>query len=132
MTVTSQLLELFRVDKQLRGLRSRLDAAERFLQQQKSLQTDLKTRASALESQARQMKASAGSSEGEAKRLEERIAGLREQMNSAKTAKEYNAFLSELGTFKDQKTAAEEEALGVMSKLEELNKELEGARTQLA
>jgi predicted nucleic acid-binding Zn-ribbon protein len=131
MTVTKQLLELFRVDQQLRGLRSRLDAAERFLQQQKSLQADLKARAAALESQARQLKAAAVNSEVEAKRLDEKIAHLREQMNSAKTAKEYNAFLNELGTFKDQKSAAEDEALAHLAKVEEISKELASTRAQL-
>ena len=31
MTVTAKLLKLFRVDQQLRGLKTRLNAAERFL-----------------------------------------------------------------------------------------------------
>lgn len=132
MTVTSQLLELFRVDQQLRGLRSRLDVAERFLEQQTQQLTELKTRSAAVESQLRQVKASSGNNEGEAKRLEEKIASLREQMNSAKTAKEYNAFLTELGTFKDQKTAAEDEVLAGMSKVEELDKELKALKAQQA
>ena len=36
MSDTSELLRLFRVEKQLRGLRSRLTGAERFLKAQKA------------------------------------------------------------------------------------------------
>lgn len=125
------MLELFRVDKQLRGLRSRLDVAERFLGQQSQQFAELKARGAAIESQVRQAKASSVNNEVEARRIEEKVARLREQMNSAKTAKEYNAFLTELGTFKDQKTAAEDEALGAMTKVEEMQKELAEIKAQL-
>ncbi|MBX3359374.1 MAG: hypothetical protein KF745_13225 [Phycisphaeraceae bacterium] len=131
MTVTSQLLELFRVDKQVRGLRSRLDVAESFLTQQTSLLDGMSTRAAAIESQAKHLRAEAANAEGEAKRLDAKIAGLREQMNSAKTAKEYNAFLTELGTFKDQKDVHESDALAAMSRIEEQDKELATIRTQI-
>jgi predicted nucleic acid-binding Zn-ribbon protein len=45
-------------------------------------------------------------------------------MNSAKTAKEYNAFLAELNTLKEQKAAADERVLEVMTKTEEAEKKL--------
>lgn len=133
MTVTTQLLELFRVDKQLRGLRTRLDAAERFLREQTRQSDELRANAASIETQLKQLRASASNAEGEAARLEAKIAGLREQMNSAKTAKEYNAFLTELGTFKDQKSASEEQALTAMTKIEELSatlKELSGQQAE--
>lgn len=100
MSVTAQLLELFRVDKQVRGLRSRLDAAERFLAVQEKLLEELDVKNKSFEAQARQTRAAISNEEGEAARLDAKIASLREQMNKAKTAKEYNAFLNELANLK--------------------------------
>ena len=53
MSVTQQLLDLFRVDKQLRGLRNRLDQAERFLSQQSTLLKTLDTNKQQLEEEAK-------------------------------------------------------------------------------
>src|SRR6185369_7411052 len=124
MSVTKQLLDLFRVDKQLRGLRSRLDGAERFFSQQGGLLAELDKQKTTLESQVKHLRAVIANEEGEADRIEARTASLREQMNSAKTAKEYNAFLTELNTFKEQKGQFEERTLGAMTKLEEIEKTL--------
>jgi predicted nucleic acid-binding Zn-ribbon protein len=124
MSVTKQLLELFRVDKQLRGLRSRLDGAERFLTTQTALLGDLDKQKTTLESQVKHLRAVIANEEGEAARIEARTTTLREQMNSAKTAKEYNAFLTELNTLKEQKTAADEKVLESMGKVEESEKKL--------
>ena len=124
MSVTKQLLDLFRVDKQLRGLRSRLDGAERFLTQQSTLLADMDKQKSTLETQVKHLRAVIANEEGEAARIEARTTSLREQMNSAKTAKEYNAFLTELNTLKEQKTAADEKVLESMAKVEENEKKL--------
>lgn len=120
MSQIPQLLELFRVDKSLRGLRSKLDAAEKFLSQQQQQLGDLEKQASTVESQLKHLKASLANDEGEAQRLEARMATLREHMNTAQTAKEYNAFLNELNVLKEQKTKAEESVMAGMSRSEEL------------
>lgn len=130
MTVTSQLLQLFRVDQQLRGLRSRLETAERFLAQQQRQLKELETLIGGVDLQLKQLRVSVADGEGEAARLEARMATLREQMNSAKTSKEYNAFLSELGTFKDSKGEIETDLLESMSKIEELERQTAEARAQ--
>ena len=135
MTVTSQLLELFRVDKQLRGLRSRLETAERFLNTQQRQLDELEQRAAAIGGQLRHVKASWKNDEGEGARLDAKIATLREQMNSASTAKEYNAFLSELSNLKEAKTVSEEKVLESMGKAEALEKEqaeIGGLKTERA
>ena len=124
MSVTKQLLDLFRVDKQLRGLRSRLDGAERFLSTQSTLLAELDKQKATLESQVKHLRAVIANEEGEAARIEARTAALREQMNSAKTAKEYNAFLNELNVLKEQKTGADEKVLENMAKAEESEKKL--------
>jgi uncharacterized protein len=124
MSVTKQLLELFRVDKQLRGLRSRLEASERFLSQQSVQLGDLDKQKTSLEAQLKQFRAVEKNEDGEAARIEARMAALREQMNTAKTAKEYNAFLNELNVLKEQKSAAETRELEAMTKADEIDKKL--------
>jgi predicted nucleic acid-binding Zn-ribbon protein len=124
MSVTTQLLDVFRVDKQLRGLRSRLDGAERFLTQQSVLLAELEKTKTTLETQIKGLRATIANEEGEAARIEARATSLRDQMNNAKTAKEYGVFQSELNTLKDQKTAADEKVLESMGKVEEADKKL--------
>lgn len=118
MSVTKQLLDLFRVDKQLRGLRHRLEAAERFLSQQSAQLTELERLKADLSGQVRQLRAAAANDEGEAQRLDARMAQLREQMNQTKTAKEYQALVTELNTFKTQKGECEERAIESMGRIE--------------
>lgn len=129
MSLTKQLLDLFRVDKQLRGLRHRLEAAERFLSQQSQQLADLERTRADLTGQSRQLRAAAANDEGEAQRLEARMAQIREQMNQTKTAKEYQALVTELNTFKGQKAECEERAIEAMGRVEQAEaklKEIEG------
>jgi len=129
MSLTKQLLDLFRVDKQLRGLRHRLEAAERFLSHQQTQLADLERTRTDLTGQSRQLRAGASNDEGEAQRLEARMVAIREQMNQTKTAKEYQALVTEINTFKAQKAECEERALEAMSRVEQSDarlKEIEG------
>jgi hypothetical protein len=124
MTVTASLLSLFRVDQQLRGLRTRLDVAERFLKNQSEQLQDLQARHGTMELQVRQAKSAIGSDESETATIDARMATLREQMNSARTNKEYSAFLTELNTLKTQKEGIEQREMEQMEKLQALEKEL--------
>lgn len=124
MTVTAKLLRLFRVEQQLRGLRTRLDAADRYLVEQDKQLASIDARLKLLKGQCRQLEAAAANDEGEAGRIEARIAKLREQMNSAKTNKEYSAFLSEINTLKADKNEVDERALGSLNKLEEMRSQI--------
>jgi len=130
MSVTKQLVELFRVDKQLRGLKSRLEAAERFHNQQSTQLGDLDKQKAALEAQHKHFKVTIATEDGEAARLDARIAVIREQMNTAKTAKEYNAFLTELNNYKTEKQAAEDREIEAMQKAEGVEKQLGAIKTQ--
>lgn len=130
MSVTKQLLELFRVDKQLRGLKSRLDASERFHSQQSVQLADIEKSKTTLDMEFKKLRATVSNEDGEAARLEARMVVLREQMNTAKTAKEYNAFLAELNIFKEQKSAAETRELESMTKADEIEKKLTELTTQ--
>lgn len=125
MSVTKQLLALFRVDKEIRGLSSRLDGAERFLGEQTRQLADIATQVSSLEAQLRQLQASASNAEGESKRIEAKIDELREKMNNSQTNKEYKALLSEVNNLKEQRGSFDEEALGHLEKIEQIKAKLE-------
>ncbi len=119
MTVTGKLVRVYQVDKQIRGLRSRLTAAERFLNEQNRVLGELATRKTAVEGQLRQLTASASNEEGEVARVSERIEELRERMNNARTNKEYKALLTEVNTLKEQRGTHED---GAISRLEQIDK----------
>ncbi len=125
MTVTKKLLALFRVDKEIRGLSTRLNAAERFLGEQTRQLAEIATQVASLEAQMRQLQAAANNAEGESKRLEVKIGELREKMNSAQTNKEYKALLGEVNNLKEQRSSFEDEALGHMEKIETIRKRLD-------
>lgn len=132
MTVTEKLLRVFRVDQQLQGLQGRLKAAERFHDEQTSQIRQVDQKRDGLTTQIKQIQAAAANHEGEMARLDARIASLREQMNSAKTNKEYKAFLTEVNTMKADRDRSEQSALEQMSKVDDLKKqlaELDGQRT---
>lgn len=124
MTVTAKLLRLFRVDQQLRGLRSRLDAAERFLAEQQRLLKDLDTRHAAASAAVKTAKVAINTDEHEAQGVDARMAQLREQMNAARTNKEYSAFLTELNTLKARKDEFEQHELGQMETLQKAERDL--------
>jgi predicted nucleic acid-binding Zn-ribbon protein len=130
MGVTDALVRVHRVDKQLRDLRARLRAAERFLKDQDSELGQLDAKRASLEAQLRQTEAAGAERESEAARLQARVDQLREQMNSAKTNKEYKAFLAEVNTFKADKDRVDEEELELLAKVDELKEALAGLNRQ--
>lgn len=130
MDVTAKLLRVFLVEKQIRGLQTRLKAAERFLNEQTSQVAQLDTKKASIEVQLKQLSAVAKQAEGEVARLDARMATIRDQMNGAQTNKEYKAFLTELNTFKLEKDKAEQSALEAMTKVDELRKQAGEIDTQ--
>lgn len=132
MSVTEKLLRVFRVDQQLGGLQGRLRAAERFLEEQTRLLAQIEAKRDVVSAQLRQAQASASDHEGEMARFDAKIEALREQMNNAKTNKEYKAFLTELSTFKAERGNSETLALEQMTKLDELKKQVAELETQKA
>ena len=130
MTVTGKLVRVYQVDKQIRGLKSRLRAAERFLSEQTRLLGELEAKKGAIEGQLRQLTASASNEEGEAARVNERIDELRERMNSARTNKEYKALLTEVNTLKEERARHEDEAIERLEKIEALRTQLSEIEAQ--
>lgn len=132
MSVTAKILKLFRADQQIRGLRGRLDTAERFLAVQSQQLSELDKKHAALSASLKQLKAAVSGDEGEAARIDARIESLREQMNAARTNKEYSAFLNELNLLKAQKDEIEKNELASMEKVETVQKQVSEVEGQKA
>lgn len=125
MDVTAKLLRVFLVEKQLRGLRSRLTGAESFLRDQESALSKVDARRQEAEASLKQARVRAADQEGEVKRLDTRLEAIRAQMNSAQTNKEYKAFLTEVNTLKAERDRLETVALEYLAKADELGKQIE-------
>lgn len=125
MTATAKLLRLHKVDRQIRGLRSRVETAERFLKLREHKLAELDAKRDSLQTQSRQLQATAHNDESEVKGIEERIETLREKLNSATTNKQYTALLTEINTFKADKDTIEERAIETLTRLDEVNTQLE-------
>ncbi len=123
MSVTEKLLRVFRVDQQLQGLESRLQGAEKFHDEQSRHLDSLQTKQRAVTGQLKQLQAQIGEQEVEIKAIDARIERLRDQMNNAKTNKEYKAFLVEVNTLKADRDGIEQAALEQMTKADELRKQ---------
>ncbi|MCC6659971.1 MAG: hypothetical protein IT437_03700 [Phycisphaerales bacterium] len=132
MSVTEKLLRVFRVDEQLQGLTGRLRAAERFLEEQNRQLRELQGSLQGVATQLRLVQAGVANEEGETARIDARMTHLREQMNQAKTNKEYQAFLVEVNTLKAGRDEAEQKALEQMTRVDELRVKLADLEAKIA
>jgi len=131
-TASSTLISGDVLGGQVRGLEKRLDGASNTVRVQQIKVDQLQQQLDELRSQLQQTQAAEANLEGEAQGTEQRIAKLREQMNSAKTNKEYSAFLVEVNTLKADKSQSEESALELMTQIEQLKERVAEAETKLA
>jgi predicted nucleic acid-binding Zn-ribbon protein len=107
---------------QLRGrLRSRRRAAEAQLKKIKKLTAQQQE----LHDLHLHKRSQADEADLELKELEEDIAKLREQLNTARTNKEYASLLTQLNTFRADNSKIEENALNAMSQADEIKTQLE-------
>ncbi len=132
MSLQQSLYKLFQVDGQVRGLRSRLDSAERYLAAQTSLIEDLQQQQQELESRGRQIQAKIDNLEGETAALDERLEKLRNELNSTSTTKQYTAILTELNTAKLARSDIEDRALGEMELIDANNEQMARLAEDLA
>jgi predicted nucleic acid-binding Zn-ribbon protein len=132
MGVTEKLLNLYRVDQQLQGLKVRLRQAEAYLSTQEATLADLAKQKASLESQIRQLRATIANDENEAAAKEARVAALREKMTQASTSKQHTALLTESSTLKNEKAEIEKRVLEMMGKIEQLQERITQTDAQLA
>lgn len=125
MSLQEQMRALYLLDQEVRGLRSRLDAAIRRQQAQQNKLEQHQRQYAELEEQIRLGQAKAGALELQVKAAEDKIAKLREQMNTVKSNKEYSALLVEVNTLKLDKSKLEDEALARMGEVDALKQHLE-------
>ena len=120
MPVQDQLRALYTLDQQIRGLRSRVDAATRRLGVQQSRLDQQQRQAGELHDQLQHARAAAANLSNDNQTLDERIEKLRKTMANVRSNKEYSALLVEVNTLKVQKDKLESQELEQMSRVEEL------------
>ena len=118
MGLTDQLLTLYRVDSQVRGLRTRVENAQRYLNVQIRQLEQLTTEHSEMELKVRHKEAGNGNLETERDSLQARIDKLREELNSCTTSKQYSAVQDEMKLLKEKVEELENEILETMEALE--------------
>ncbi len=132
MTLQQKLHELFLLDQQVRGLRTRLDAATRRLKAQQTKLEQLQRQRKELGDQLRQVQAAAAGFELQVKAMDERVEKLRGQMNNVTNNKEYSAMLVEVNTLKLEKSKVEEQALEQMGKVDLVKQEVAEIEAKIA
>lgn len=131
MTLHEKIYELYLLEKQVHGLESRMDASSRRHRIQDGKLAQLTQQHTELEEQVKQARVAAATLESEIQTLEEKIEKGRQEMNLVKTNKEYSALLVEINTYKDDKSKIEDEALAVMSKVEDKEAERDAIADQV-
>ncbi len=124
MSLQEQLHQLYLLDQQVRGLRSRLDAARRRQQALLKKHEQLQQQKTELQQQVKHGQARGATLEQQATDVEQRIEKLRKQMNTVRSNKEYSALLVEANALKLEKGQHEEAALEQMTEVEQLQQRL--------
>ena len=119
MGLSEQLITLYRVDSQVRGLRSRVENAERYLNAQDRQLQQLQAECAEVELQIKQREASISNLETERQGFTERIDKLRDELNACTTSKQYTAVQSEMRTLKEKSDELDTEALEIMEEIEQ-------------
>jgi predicted nucleic acid-binding Zn-ribbon protein len=132
MSLMENLLKLYRVDAQLRGLRSRLDSANRYFDAQSRQLDEIAQRLEELRMRKRHIHAKVANLETEGSTLDRQMEKFRADLNSAVTNKQYAAVLTELNTVKSARNRVDDAILAEMEQTEEIDKEIEQVSAQLA
>jgi len=125
------LYDLYLIDQQVRGLSRGLNAAATHVKSQQAKLDQLNAQLAEVNDQLRHALAAAGSLENDAAAVSQRIDKLREQMNSAKTNREYSTFLVEINTLKLEKGKVEEQALEQLTRADKLKADVEALQSKV-
>ncbi|MBT5410044.1 MAG: hypothetical protein HOK75_07255 [Phycisphaerae bacterium] len=121
MPLIDNLLTLYKVDRQVRSLQSRVESAQLYLKVQTKLMTAIAVELSENELRLKQHKSNIAVAETETGSIDARVERLREDLNKAVNDKEYKALLAEVNTLKDQRKSFEDEMLIEMASVETLD-----------
>ncbi len=124
------LVNLFRIDQDLREAQERYDTAARSVRILERRVAELSTKVQATHQSLKEQQTKAASFELDIKTRDEKIEKLRTQQQTARTNKEYQAFLTEINTEKVDRNKSEDEALKAMEAVERIQAELKIQQTQ--
>lgn len=120
MGLIDQLQTLYRVDSQVRGLRTRVDNSQRYLNAQVRQLGELSTLHEEAELKLRQSEASLGNLETERDTIQARVDKLRDELNACTTSKQYSAVQEEMKSLKEKVDELDTQALEAMELIEQL------------
>ena len=132
MSLTEDLISLFHIDANVRGLRSRLETAQRYLNAQDRLLAELGQQQEECEVRRRHIQATVGTLEVEVGVLNVRLEKLRDELNVATTNKQYTAVLTERNVAKTARSELEDRVLEEMEKIDEGGLQLEKIAEEIA
>lgn len=132
MSLMENLLKLYQVDAQVRGLRTRLNSATRYYEAQTRQLDEIAQRLEELRTRKRHVQAKVANLETEGSTLDQQMEKFRGDLNSAVTNKQYSAVLTELNTVKTARGRLDDAILAEMEQTEEIDKEIEEVGRQLA
>ncbi|MDZ4829566.1 MAG: hypothetical protein SGJ09_05125 [Phycisphaerae bacterium] len=130
MSLMENLLTLYRVDSQVRALRSRVEGSERDLAAQLKLLTGLERQTQEVASQSRQLQATIKNLEVEAQGHQQRVDKMRGDMNTQQNNKLYQAMLAEIKQLETKKSEIETRAVAEMERLEQVKQQAEKLAAQ--
>ena len=131
MSLTDDLIGLYRVDSQLRGLRTRVDSAKDLLGIRERKFGEVRAGHEETVARQRQSQAHIANLEGESGDFEQRIEKLRAELNTSTTDKQYQAILAEMNSLQELRDEVENSQLSEMERLEAVTAEVTETENQL-
>jgi predicted nucleic acid-binding Zn-ribbon protein len=125
------LVKLFSADGELRAADARLHEAGGSVRQQERRIADLTEKSRLAQTKLRETQSQQKQLELDIRARDEKIERLRQQQQTSRNHKEYQAFLTEINTEKIDKGKVEDELLKVMETVEELTAQLKDLTAQL-
>lgn len=132
MSLIDDLIALYRVDSQWRGLRSRVDSARDVLRIRERKLGEVSALHEEADSRRRQAQAHLANLEGESADFAARIEKLRSELNASTTDKQYQAILAEMKSLQSLRDEVDANQIAEMERLEGMSREIETLAEQVA
>jgi len=124
------LQRLQEIELQILEVRHRIDRRHRAVEKQQALIAETERRIADEEGRLRKLQIESDQLDLDMKSREEHISKLRQNLNTAKTNKEYSAILTELNTNKADTSKIEERALTLLNEIEKKRAEVDALREE--